>query len=202
MRCQHWDLIHKSDVEKTCEFCGKLFKNSRQLREHLRSHDESNHCTCETCGKGFKNHYALRKHAKWHDEPQINCPLCDETFLYQDAVQTHLVRKHNQPRKYTCDICGTQFIHQKHWRRHMNKHQNNPEKTYRTQPIRRGYTKNTQEYWSNKPGHKGPLPLNGPDHTYAALPMYEVQPQLVIPPVTIPNYQPPRDGETRIHEVS
>ena len=36
--------------------------------------------------KEFKNHYALRKHAKWHDEPQINCPMCDETFLYQGLL--------------------------------------------------------------------------------------------------------------------
>ena len=67
-----------------------------------------------------------------------------------------MVRVHGQERKYTCEYCGTQFIHQKHWRRHMNKHQNNPEKIYRTQPVRRGYTKNTSEYWQAKPGQIGP----------------------------------------------
>ena len=78
-----------------------------------------------------------------------------QKVAFLDAVETHLVRVHGQERKYTCEYCGTQFIHQKHWRRHMNKHQSNPEKIYRTQPVRRGYTKNTSEYWQTKPGNAG-----------------------------------------------
>ena len=53
-RAQHWSLIHKIDANETCEFCGKVFNNNRQLREHIRSHDESKSCTCELCGKAFK----------------------------------------------------------------------------------------------------------------------------------------------------
>ena len=53
-RVQHWSLMHRVDGNETCEFCGKVFNNNRQLREHIRSHDESKSCTCELCGKVFK----------------------------------------------------------------------------------------------------------------------------------------------------
>lgn len=32
----------------------------------------------------------------------------------------------------------------------MRKHEKNPEKVYRTQTIRRGYTKKTEKYWHEK----------------------------------------------------
>ena len=70
----------------------------------------------------------------------------------------------------------------------MNKHQKNPEKIYRTQPVRRGYTKNTTEYWQTKPGQSH---INVPELTYPELPtMTTISgiPALGIPGLNMPPY--------------
>ena len=104
-------------------------------------------------------------------------------------METHLVRAHGHERKYTCEYCGTQFIHQRHYRRHMQKHENNPDKIYRTQTIRRGYTKKTGKYW-----HEKTLAIDpGADRSVPDKPEMEIQSNEIIISQALPNTNIPNN---------
>lgn len=62
----HYKDVHSEDREEVCQFCGKVFKNSRRLNSHLLVHqnDAEKRHKCETCGKQFNFSGDLIRHKR------------------------------------------------------------------------------------------------------------------------------------------
>lgn len=84
--------VHSQDYAFKCDFvgCGKMFKRSEGLADHIRRHNNERSHFCERCGKGFYTNKDLLLHTRTHtgEKPHI-CQLCD----YKCALAGNL-RKH------------------------------------------------------------------------------------------------------------
>ena len=65
-----------------CHYCGKLFKSSRDLKQHVRTH---------TGAKPY------------------SCRHCSERFTWPDTLKAHLLKSHNEGTWFTCHIFQKKF---------------------------------------------------------------------------------------------
>ncbi|EDS41441.1 conserved hypothetical protein [Culex quinquefasciatus] len=105
-----------------CTLCGKIYKSSKNLKEHETSHfpDRMNH-KCHICSQEFarRNYYLV--HLKMHQtENQFKCNECDKTFSLDKLLQEHIRIKHRGERPFQCKLCpktypraSTLFMHVK-----------------------------------------------------------------------------------------
>lgn len=84
-------VVHKdiSDLNLSCEICGKMFLRAGTLRDHVRRHKKEFMAYCGTCGKGFYRKYGLEEHMRIHtgDKP-FDCKVCG----YKCALSCNLVK--------------------------------------------------------------------------------------------------------------
>lgn len=62
----HYKDVHREDREEICQFCGKVFKNSRRLNSHILIHQTENEkkYKCEKCQKQFNFSGDLTRHKR------------------------------------------------------------------------------------------------------------------------------------------
>jgi len=66
---------------------------------------------CDVCGLEFTSSRDLRAHLRGHDEsllPSYECCECKRTFLWPSHLERHM-RTHTGDRPYTCYACDRQF---------------------------------------------------------------------------------------------
>ena len=65
-------MLTHSDVRAfKCEFCGKSFKQKKNLNEHRKIHTGTFAAHCKICNKGFVQKYNLKLHNDKH-HPDIS----------------------------------------------------------------------------------------------------------------------------------
>ncbi|CAH2099285.1 unnamed protein product [Euphydryas editha] len=109
--CKHCSLpcdsknslnIHLKDkhgiIEKIsilCDVCGKVFKDTQQLKSHQRSvHLNIKPYICSVCNKSFPKKFTLKVHEQTHTGKMYACSMCDKKFSRQSSLQRHLQRFH------------------------------------------------------------------------------------------------------------
>ena len=66
---------------------------------------------CEECGKQFRSSYGLSQHILSHsDERPHKCDRCPMRFKKKSALSQHYTRHTGEGRKNVCKTCGKTFI--------------------------------------------------------------------------------------------
>lgn len=62
----HFKDVHEIDHQKVCQFCGKIFKNSRRLNSHVLIHqtESEKKYKCDQCDKKFLSSGDLTRHKR------------------------------------------------------------------------------------------------------------------------------------------
>lgn len=62
----HYKDVHRDDREEICQYCGKVFKNSRRLNSHILVHqsDTEKKFKCDQCMKQFNFSGDLTRHKR------------------------------------------------------------------------------------------------------------------------------------------
>ena len=85
--------IIKSKPNNTCEYCGKLFKNTSNLSVHRRSHTGEKPYKCEVCPYSCSQSSKLTRHMKTHTcggKEQFQCTFCNATFRVKITLEKHM----------------------------------------------------------------------------------------------------------------
>ena len=86
-----------------CDTCGKSFKDSRQLKIHVKAlHIQARDHICTTCGNSFKTRGTLMKHREIHsDIYSYICPFapCEKKFKQSATLYRHKLSCQFNPNK-------------------------------------------------------------------------------------------------------
>ncbi|XP_062388882.1 zinc finger protein 235 [Sardina pilchardus] len=74
-----------------CEYCGRAFTTSCNLRVHYAVHTGERPHKCDICGKSFTQKGNLNIHRRIHTgEKPFSCPMCPKTFSQKINLRHHL----------------------------------------------------------------------------------------------------------------
>ncbi|XP_065082094.1 zinc finger protein 431-like [Ochlerotatus camptorhynchus] len=98
---------HLTEYALTCPYCKKSYKNSNEMRNHIKFwHEAATSYPCDTCSMTFKRKDIRDNHQRSHkNEYHFSCNLCDKKFKDSAALRRHRIEVHDKVR-HSCDHCG------------------------------------------------------------------------------------------------
>ncbi|XP_059046277.1 zinc finger protein 345-like [Achroia grisella] len=115
--------LHKGQKPYNCLFCSKIFFRVKQLRSHMKKHENSkNSYSCVQCQNSFSSEHDLRLHSALHEKgPTWRCNKCQKEFKAKSMLNRH-IQRHMDLKRYACETCGKPFTELYALRRHIRVH--------------------------------------------------------------------------------
>ena len=117
-----------------CDQCDKKFKETSELKDHMKYHIQVNNKSetkCDKCDKKYSNMSKLRRH-DWRSHREIECNICGDKLESRQDISLHRQIEHQMFRKVTCKffpecIDGDEcfFEHKDNNQAEMNKNSKN-----------------------------------------------------------------------------
>lgn len=129
-RCHLLDHVnyHENPEALQCQICFKIARDSNQLKNHLKNHDnddETKKFECNDCRKRFVFKSALKSHIYKHLTPaekdalkHFQCHQCDQSFPTNAFLKYHVNWKHLGKYKTTCEVCYKVFMTRHRYKLH------------------------------------------------------------------------------------
>ncbi|XP_033110981.1 zinc finger protein 143-like isoform X2 [Anneissia japonica] len=142
-----------------CNMCGRIFRTSTLLRNHINTHTGTKPYKCQMCEKAFGTSGELGRHMKYihtHEKPH-KCPLCDYISVEASKIKRHM-RSHTGEKPYKCTLCEYASTDNYKLKRHMRIHTG--EKPFRCGECDQSFSQKSslkEHMWKhtgNRPQHK------------------------------------------------
>ncbi|KAK3595913.1 hypothetical protein CHS0354_014756 [Potamilus streckersoni] len=116
-------VVHTEERPYECEICLKKFKRRSEIRAHSRLHKPDYKCNpCGVCGKMFSTKFQMREHEKRHrKEYSVYCEVCGKGFYGKNFLADHM-RTHSGEKPYECPICHYRCAFSGNLTKHMRCH--------------------------------------------------------------------------------
>lgn len=119
---------HKIDMELYgCDKCDyRTYSLAKLNNVHRLIHGDEKPFLCDYCGKGFKNPKQLRNHKIVHRmkpaELQHQCEVCQRTFADRRQLRVHMSSVHHKIKPFSCNYCGYKAASNGALRLHVRQH--------------------------------------------------------------------------------
>lgn len=105
----HIQTTHiRRNTKHICEICAKVTCSKQTLKEHLKTHYESQPLKCNECEAWLKNQSTLIRHMQTHTDEQQTCDICFKVKPNRNALKNHKRTTHGAA-KHKCTFCDKSF---------------------------------------------------------------------------------------------
>jgi len=104
---EHFSRQCPTNVDLSCDICGKSFATKTLLRDHLTNHNRKFACPVNSCSFMGRNFRSVATHMQYvhSDERKFGpCPFCDKYFKTLKDYKAHIVT-HNKSGEFKCQNC-------------------------------------------------------------------------------------------------
>uniref|UniRef100_A0A8C5M6N9 C2H2-type domain-containing protein n=1 Tax=Leptobrachium leishanense TaxID=445787 RepID=A0A8C5M6N9_9ANUR len=113
---------YEVDRPHKCSYCPRAYKQSSELKVHIRYHTGEKPYKCTQCARGFPSCSALKIHMRTHTGLKpYKCPKCTRGFATNACLRRHMVI-HNDVRSYMCPYCQKTFKTFPNCKSHLKTH--------------------------------------------------------------------------------
>ena len=145
-----------------CDICGKSFKTTRILRNHIKSrHEGQSIYQCKSCGKCFTVSGSLKNHVNiiHGGLKKFKCDSCTKSYNHSIDLKRHIKIIHEGIRNYMCVSCGKTFTTSGSLKIHSSTHER-PERQYNCKSCDKSFDKTGDLNDHIKTVHKVSKPFN------------------------------------------
>ena len=109
--------------QRECEVCEKSFRDSYDLKVHMRIHTKEKPYECDVCEKRFTRSGNLKTHVRTQHAKGVKrkrtheCDVCEKVFRSPSALAIHM-RIHTNEKPYECDVCKKRYRYAQSLRYH------------------------------------------------------------------------------------
>ena len=109
----------------SCPYCGRLFRDKFNLRNHVRTHTGERPYQCPDCGDTFSQEKGMLEHRNIHTgQRPFVCHECGKGFCHSRTLSKHR-QLHSELRPFLCTLCGKTFKIKDSLKRHQLVHDKN-----------------------------------------------------------------------------
>ncbi|XP_029716286.2 zinc finger protein 37 [Aedes albopictus] len=110
--------VHFGIKDFECEYCHMRFVQKGGLKIHVRTHTGEKPYKCPHCPVAFAQKVSLDNHVFKHTRAGVKCPLCPSILANPAYAKQHVRQVHTEERSNVCQLCGKSYKK----RRDLNKH--------------------------------------------------------------------------------
>lgn len=108
-----------------CDKCDKKYKQTSELKEHMKSHSDLKSYQCNICGKTLATRNGIYVHMKVHNGIKNHeCQTCGTKYVTAGQLASHIKHIHSKQKPYSCshENCLKTFVTNIALRAHSRSH--------------------------------------------------------------------------------